>query len=54
MFEKNALGIWREEIKQRSIVTLCQELDEAIDNGVPLGVITEFTGGPGCGKTQIW
>lgn len=54
MFKKTALDIWQEEIKRTSIVTLCQDLDEAIDNGVPLGVITEFTGAPGSGKTQIW
>lgn len=54
MFERNALEVYNEEIERTSIVTLCRELDEAIDDGIPLGKITEFTGAPGSGKTQIW
>lgn len=54
MFEKCASDIWQQEVQRSSIVTLCKDFDEAIDNGFPLGVITELVGAPGCGKTQIW
>lgn len=54
MFEETAFDRLTEENNIASIVTLCKELDEAIDNGIPCGVITEIAGAPGCGKTQIW
>lgn len=54
MFTKTAFDRLLEGNAAISIVTLCKELDEAIDNGIPCGVITEFAGAPGCGKTQIW
>lgn len=54
MFSKTALDVWKLESKRRGIVTLCKDLDEAIGNGIPVGVITELTGPPGSAKTQIW
>lgn len=35
------------------IKTMCKELDEMLDGGVQRGMITEFCGVPGIGKTQI-
>lgn len=33
--------------------TFCRSLDELLDGGVPLGEVTEITGPPGAGKTQL-
>ena len=44
----------RHEKSQQPIVTFCQDLDEMLGGGVPLGKITELCGAPGVGKTQIW
>lgn len=54
MFTKSAFDCWNEERQKFGIVTLCKDLDEAIGNKFPLGVVTELVGAPGCGKTQIW
>lgn len=54
MFAKTAFDRLAEENCANSIITLCKDLDETIDSGIPCGVITEIAGGPGCGKTQIW
>nr|XP_014090029.2 DNA repair protein RAD51 homolog 3 [Bactrocera oleae] len=35
------------------IITLCKNLDDNIEGGLAAGLITEFCGGPGCGKTQM-
>lgn len=51
--QKSATSAWKEEISLRPIFTSCKELDAAVSNGIPTGVITEFCGPPGCGKTQI-
>lgn len=54
MFEKTAFDLFTEEIDSKSIVTLCKDLDDAIESGFPLGKITEVVGPPGSGKTQLW
>lgn len=53
MFSETALSVWHKEFTAGSIATSSQELDTALSNGVPSGVITEFCGQPGSGKTQI-
>lgn len=54
MFQKTALDLWHEECGQRPIITGSRRLDQAIGNGIPVHVITEFCGPPGSGKTQLW
>lgn len=54
MFTDTAFDIFNEEVETKSIVTLCKDLDEAVENGFPLKKITEIVGPPGSGKTQIW
>ncbi|EAT36631.1 AAEL011307-PA [Aedes aegypti] len=53
MFTKTCLDLWREESKQLGIVTFCRDLDQAIGNGISVGMITELCGPPGSGKTQM-
>ncbi|XP_058822684.1 DNA repair protein RAD51 homolog 3 [Topomyia yanbarensis] len=53
MFTKSCLDLWREEKEQAGIVTFCKDLDQAIGNGISVGLITEFCGPPGTGKTQM-
>lgn len=53
MFQETATSKWQKEFSAKRIVTSCRELDQALSNGLPTGVITEFCGPPGSGKTQI-
>ncbi|XP_055611013.1 DNA repair protein RAD51 homolog 3-like [Uranotaenia lowii] len=54
MFAKSCLDLWKEETKQtNNIITFCRDLDQAMGNGVSVGLITEFCGPPGSGKTQM-
>ncbi|XP_065078188.1 DNA repair protein RAD51 homolog 3-like [Ochlerotatus camptorhynchus] len=53
MFTKTCLDLWKEEGKQIGIVTFCRDLDQAIGTGITVGMITEFCGPPGSGKTQM-
>lgn len=53
MFNKTAIDAFNSENKSIGIITLCKELDDAIGNGIPLGVITELNGSPGSGKTAL-
>lgn len=46
--------IWKKEREVGVIITLCKDLDDAIDGGIHLTKITELIGGPGAGKTQFW
>lgn len=50
---KNAYDILLQEQSYGSIVTFCEQLDDMLGGGVPVGKITEFCGAPGIGKTQI-
>lgn len=53
MFKRTATTKWEKEVSEKRIGTSCRELDAALSNGIPRGVITEFCGPPGCGKTQL-
>lgn len=53
MFQETATTKWQKEFSAKRIVTSCRELDVALSNGIPVGVITEFCGPPGSGKTQM-
>ncbi|XP_062560190.1 DNA repair protein RAD51 homolog 3-like isoform X1 [Armigeres subalbatus] len=53
MFTKTCLDLWKEECQQQCIVTFCRDLDQAVGNGIPISIITEFCGPPGSGKTQM-
>ncbi|XP_058446759.1 DNA repair protein RAD51 homolog 3 [Malaya genurostris] len=53
MLTKSCFDLWKEEKNQTGIVTFCKDLDQAIGNGISVGVITEFCGPPGSGKTQM-
>ncbi|CAD6996195.1 unnamed protein product [Ceratitis capitata] len=53
MLKTTCFDIWRQEIETPRIVTLCKELDDKLGGGIAAGFITEFCGGPGCGKTQM-
>lgn len=50
---KNAYDLLQQEQSARNIVTFCEQLDDMLGGGVPVGKITEFCGAPGIGKTQI-
>ncbi|GLH16407.1 DNA repair protein RAD51-like protein 3 [Gryllus bimaculatus] len=50
---KNAFSHLQDECDLGRIETFCRSLDEYMDGGVPLQRITEFSGAPGSGKTQI-
>ena len=50
---KNAYDLLQQEQSSGSIVTFCEQLDDMLGGGVPVGKITEFCGAPGIGKTQI-
>lgn len=50
---QTATSKWHKELSFKPIITSCRELDAALSNGIPIGVITEFCGPPGSGKTQI-
>ncbi|XP_068677792.1 DNA repair protein RAD51 homolog 3-like isoform X3 [Montipora foliosa] len=50
---KNAYDLLLQEQSCGSIVTFCEQLDDMLGGGVPVGKITEFCGAPGIGKTQI-
>lgn len=54
-FKKTAHDLCEDESAiDEGIPTLCGNLDDALGNGIPIGVITELIGAPGSGKTQIW
>lgn len=37
-----------------SIATFCKAIDDLLIGGVQLGRITELSGAPGSGKSQLW
>lgn len=47
------MGHLVKEVEHVSIITFSQEIDSMLGGGVPLGKITEFSGVPGIGKTQM-
>ncbi|KAI9032162.1 P-loop containing nucleoside triphosphate hydrolase protein [Hyaloraphidium curvatum] len=52
----SALDLLERDLKRRPITTCCAALDGLLDakgSGVPVGVVSEFCGEPGVGKTQI-
>ncbi|XP_036330418.1 DNA repair protein RAD51 homolog 3 [Rhagoletis pomonella] len=53
MFKTTCFDIWRQEKEMPRLITLCKELDDKLAGGIVAGLITEFCGGPGCGKTQM-
>uniref|UniRef100_A0A0A1X5V2 DNA repair protein RAD51 homolog 3 n=1 Tax=Zeugodacus cucurbitae TaxID=28588 RepID=A0A0A1X5V2_ZEUCU len=53
MFKTTCFEMWRQEKEMPQIITLCKKLDDDLHGGLAAGLITEFCGGPGCGKTQM-
>ncbi|CAM6090141.1 unnamed protein product [Calypogeia fissa] len=53
----SVLSLWEERQNKEKggsyLATKFQELDEALDGGIPFGLITELVGAPGVGKTQL-
>lgn len=49
----SAYDLLQQEQALGCIVTFCEQLDDMLGGGVPMGKITEFCGAPGVGKTQI-
>ena len=49
----SAYDLLQQEQALGGIVTFCEQLDDMLGGGVPMGKITEFCGAPGVGKTQI-
>jgi RAD51-like protein 2 len=43
----------QEQARGEAVVTMCEELDEALGGGVPVGQVCEVFGPPGVGKTQL-
>lgn len=52
----NTINIYiiQNESQQESISICCSELESILENGVQCGSITELSGAPFTGKTQIW
>ena len=50
---RNAYELLQQEQSAGCVVTFCEQLDNMLGGGVPVGKITEFCGAPGIGKTQI-
>ncbi|XP_069471262.1 DNA repair protein RAD51 homolog 3 isoform X2 [Ambystoma mexicanum] len=48
-----ALELLEQEQSQSSIVTFCSALDDLLGGGVPLTKVTDISGAPGVGKTQL-
>ncbi|XP_039430865.1 DNA repair protein RAD51 homolog 3-like [Culex pipiens pallens] len=54
MFTKTCADLLQQEARLPGIITFCKDLDHAIGHsGVSVGLITEFCGPPGSGKTQM-
>lgn len=54
MFTKTCADLLQQETRQPGIITFCKDLDHAIGPfGISVGLITEFCGPPGSGKTQM-
>lgn len=54
---KSLVGVFlllQEERELPKIVTLCKALDDVLRGGIALQAITEVSGLPGLGKTQMW
>jgi len=49
-----ALDLLHNVHNQQPIITFSEQLDTLLGGGVPLGKMTEFSGAPGAGKTQMW
>jgi predicted ATP-dependent serine protease len=50
---KTALELCREELNWKSVTTFIPELDDLLRDEVVAGAVTELTGFPGSGKTQV-
>lgn len=50
---RDCLSLLHEERTSRRIITVGQELDKLLGGGVPLHQLSEFSGVPGVGKTQL-
>ncbi|KAG0721068.1 DNA repair protein RAD51 3 [Chionoecetes opilio] len=48
------LQMFQEGDELPQIVTFCKALDTLLGGGIPLQAITEVSGTPGIGKTQVW
>ena len=51
---KTAFELLQDENIQQYVVTFCERLDTILGGGIPVCQITEVSGIPGSGKTQIW
>ena len=49
----SALDLCRKANSMRPIISFCKSLDKILGGGVQIGQITEFSGVPGIGKTQL-
>lgn len=54
MFKTTCFDLWKSEENVPKIPTLCKDLDEHLEGGIASQIVTEFCGGPGSGKTQMW
>lgn len=50
---ESALGRMEKEVNQGAIITFSEQIDSMLGSGVQLGRVTEFSGVPGIGKTQL-
>lgn len=54
MFTKSCSDVLQQETRHVGIITFCKDLDQAIGGrAISVGLITEFCGPPGSGKTQM-
>lgn len=50
----NCFYFFKDESDVSHIVTFCEALDDLLGGGIPLCTVTEISGPPGIGKTQMW
>lgn len=48
------ISVFQEEEQRLKISTLSRDLDNLLDGGFQAKTITELSGVPGSGKTEIW
>lgn len=53
-FSSTIVTFLQNDTQRGSISLCCSELEAMLENGIQCGVITELSGPPFSGKTQIW
>lgn len=54
MLKTTAFDVLTKENNENCLGSDSEEFNKAIGRGLQPGIVTEFTGGPGTAKTQMW